>query len=294
MILKINHLPCFRPPFLIDTLETGLKEEPLFAKVETEKSFYSRIYEFQKKEPEATINEEESWKIWRKWALKCNDRLKFSSKEFAKMVVESGAHDHNSFNRQQLSHVFENTYHAALACRIGGALTLCTSHIERMSAMECDLETVVHQAVSDAKALCVEKYVVSPLVEVQFSDKKGAIKEKQFVRDKLVWPIVAVESQIRFVVVEALKNAAKSLIKKYGILGIEDRAPPVSVLVEQCGNKTMITIADEGIGIDPAEVEKCMSCFYTSYNVPLKADATVSDAFGKFSYSLSHEKVIFS
>jgi len=138
------------------------------------------------------------------------------------------------------------------------------------------------------KALCVEKYVVAPQIIVEFDqedpkninfNKNTRGQDFKFVKRHLEWPVVAVESQIRYVVVEALKNAAKSVIKKYGVLDVEDYAEPIYVRVSKSKNN-LISIRDFGVGIEPEHLEKSLSYFYTSSGKPIKTFTQTSDAFG--------------
>lgn len=132
-------------------------------------------------------------------------------------------------------------------------LLLDTLSDNQIESNDIKMNQFCRHVVEDIDALTKEKFGACPQVYV----------EGDFTLHNHRLPL------IQFCLVEFLKNSILAVIKKYGVLELDD-ASPIIVRLESDPNQ--LILVDTGIGIDANDLQNCFQAFYTT--TPINSNPT--------------------
>lgn len=210
-----------------------------------------------------------SWKKWHIWANKFNTSLKSELGTFSQNVLASGALNHTRQNKNDINFILNTGYTSALWLRTSSSLVYnCTSKHERKKASSTELLNLIHRSITDFRDLSETKLGTRLDVKLSLTNFPFGSNYK----------LVCVESQIRYVFVEVLQNAAASLVRKHGLLKVNDM-PSVLHMHASIDNECLkVEIIDDGEGMTNEEVAQATDYFATS-NIGFVRDLGI-DLFG--------------
>lgn len=136
---------------------------------------------------------------------------------------------------------------------------------EPLCVGSCNLVELCESTAEEATLFCREKHGDAP--ELRFDRPNGALRA------------CTVPAYVHFSLMEVLKNALGSHVRRYGVLNLCD-APPVEVaLAPSAGNAATVRVRDRGGGMSLGARQLATSFFFTT-NQEREANYTYSRAFG--------------